>query len=82
MAFLQGCWDDLTVGDIMSPEVLAVRSDDSIFKAMEILVEEKCSGLAVIGEDYLFQVTYALCDAHLSVLCALEFNLADPEIFW
>lgn len=50
----------------MCSKVVTVTPDDSIFRAMELLVEQRCSGLAVIGENPLFEATFLLCKVYLS----------------
>jgi CBS domain len=47
---LQGCLEDLNVGDVMTSPVLSISPEKSIFHAMEILVERNISGLPVVGE--------------------------------
>ncbi|GMH35570.1 hypothetical protein BSKO_03438 [Bryopsis sp. KO-2023] len=48
---IQGCWDDLTAADIMTPSVLSIDVDASVFIAMETLVEAGVSGLPVVDDD-------------------------------
>lgn len=41
----------LRVKDVMTTEVICIKKDDSIFDAVELLVEKNISGLPVVEDD-------------------------------
>ncbi len=43
-------WAQLTVGKIMSHDVVVVKPDDTIFEAAKLMLDHKISGLPVVDE--------------------------------
>jgi CBS domain-containing protein len=43
-------WDQLTVEQVMSHNVITVRAEDSILEAARLMLEHKISGLPVVNE--------------------------------
>lgn len=47
----QGCLEDLEVADIMTSPALSVSPGDSVYSAMDLMVEKHISGIPVVDED-------------------------------
>lgn len=45
----QGCLEDLEVADIMTSPAISVRPTDSVYSAMDLMVEKNISGIPVVG---------------------------------
>ncbi len=48
---MQGCLEDLEVSDIMTSPPISVSPGDSVYSAMDLMVEKNISGIPVVGEQ-------------------------------
>jgi CBS domain-containing protein len=61
----------IKVKDVMSTNVISVKKDDSIFDAVELLVEKQLSGLPVIEDDMTLVGLLSEKDV-VDIFCDLE----------